>query len=296
MSEQIGGVIAAVPTAFNAQGEPDTARFVEHCEWVLASGGDGLNVLGSTGEANSQSQASRVAVMRAAASAGFGDAGLMVGTGTPSLAETIELTGLAAELNFHAALLLPPYYYKPVSDDGLFDYFEAIVRAVDGIDLYLYNFPQLTGMQFSFELVERLIEAFPGRLCGMKDSSGNLEYTSQMAAQFDGRFKVFPGSEGPLPDAAQKGYAGCISATANATVKYAAKVWATRHDVANDDADQLRELRGSIQVMPMVPAVKQLVSQRTGDANWLNMLLPFKPLAGEQLAAIEAVGEQLRFG
>ncbi|MEM7433391.1 MAG: dihydrodipicolinate synthase family protein [Pseudomonadota bacterium] len=294
MNEKIGGVIAAVPTAFDVHGEPDVARFAGHCEWVLANGGDGLNILGSTGEANSQSMASRALVMKAGAA--FKNAGRMVGTGTPSLTETIELTQLAADLGYDAALVLPPYYYKPITDEGLFDYFATLIRSVDGIEIYLYNFPQLTGMRFSFELVERLIESFPGRLCGMKDSSGELEYTDKMASQFAGSFRVFPGSEGPLPDAVEKGYAGCISATANATVKQAAQVWRTRDDLANDDVVTLRELRGAIQVLPMVPAIKQLVSMRTQDTNWLNMLLPFKPLAGEQLSAVEAIAAQLGYG
>ncbi len=294
MSDPISGVIAAVPTPFDADGQPDLGRFEAHCEWVLANGGDGLNVLGSTGEANSQSMASRAEVMKAGGR--FSDAGRMVGTGTPSLAETIELTALAAELGYHAALLLPPYYYKPITDDGLFEYFGAVIRAVDHINIYLYNFPQLTGMEFSPELIERLLEAYPGRLCGIKDSSGNLDYTNGLAQRFDHGFKVFPGSEGPLPDAVEKGYAGCISATANATVRQAATVWATRHDLNADDVTTLRDLRGAIQVLPMVPAVKQLVSMRTGDANWLNMLLPFRQLSGDQLTQIESVGAKLGFG
>ena len=241
-NSKVAGVFAAVPTPFTADYEPDIELFLEHCNWVLDSGCDGVNVLGTTGEANSQSLQARASIMRAAAESNLDRGGLMVGTGTPSLHETIELTQLAAGLGYDAALVLPPYYYKPVTDDGLFEFFARVIGAVDDTDIgiYLYNFPQLTGLTFSTELVERLIAAFPRQMCGMKDSSGDMPYTENMAATFAGRFDVFPGSEAPLPDAVEKGYAGCISASVNATAVITAKVWQTREQVSAEDAAELR--------------------------------------------------------
>ena len=150
MNNEIRGVFAAVPTPFDSDGRAQLEKFHEHCEWVVSEGANGLNVLGSTGEANSQTHSSRIDVMRAAAGGAYGDAALMVGTGTPSLGETIELTREAASLGFDAALVLPPYYYAPLSDDGLFAYMSRVLESISNTDIrvYLYNFPQMTGLVF----------------------------------------------------------------------------------------------------------------------------------------------------
>lgn len=290
-------MVAAVPTPFNDKDEPDIDLFLEHCEWVIDKGCDGLNVLGSTGEANSQSAKARVHIMRSVAQSSLKQNALMVGTGTPALGDTIELTELAASLGFDAALVLPPYYYVPVSDDGLFDYFSRVIESVKktGIGIYLYNFPQLTGLSFSPELVARLLESFPTHLCGMKDSSGDLSYTNHMAATFGEAFDVFPGSEAPLPDAEEFGYAGCISASVNATVEYAAKIWRERDLVTRQEIDDMRELRSEISSVPMVAAVKALVAMRTGKDEWQRLLPPLTILSGEDLRTIEAVAERLGY-
>ena len=213
-NKRIGGVIAAVPTPFDRLGEPDLDLFVEHALWALDNGCDGLNVLGTTGEANSLSSAQRKSVMEAAAKALPNDR-LMVGTGTPDLATTVDLTRFAFERGFAVTLVLPPYYYKPVSDDGLFAWFESLVQQTGDtpVPIYLYNFPQLTGITFSAELAARLAQAFPERVLGMKDSSGDLDYAAGIA-RIDG-FDVFPSSEVALARAAVDGFAGCISATVN---------------------------------------------------------------------------------
>ena len=294
----IEGVLAAVPTPFAAGAEPDFDLFLEHCNWVLDSGCDGLNVLGSTGEATSQSGKARAEIMRVVAKSNLDRGVLMVGTGTPSLAETVELTRLAAELGFDAALVVPPYYYAPVSDDGLFEYFSQLVRAVKdtGLGIYLYNFPQMTGLVFSADLVERLIAAFPNHVRGMKDSSGDLSYTNEMAATFAGSFDVFPGSEAPLSDAVAKNYAGCISASVNATAVQAGGIWRSRHAV-NDAADaELRELRAAIQSVPIAAAAKFLIAQRTGSDTWQRMLPPLTELNDEQQQSMLEVAERLGFG
>jgi len=292
---KISGVLAAIATPFTSSGELDIDKFIEHGEWLLGEGCDGLNVLGTTGEANSQSSRSRAFLMRSAAESTLRRGALMVGTGTPSVDETIDLTRLAAELEFDAALVLPPYYYKAVSDDGLFNYFEAVIRAIatDDIGIYLYNFPQMTGLTFSRELVERLLEVFPEHLRGMKDSSGDLQYTNSMAAAFGDAFDVFPGSEGPLPDAAEYGYAGCISASVNATVGLAAKIWRQRDSATAEDITELRELRDDIASVPMVAAVKTLIAMRTGNDEWRRVLPPLTELSGEDLRQIDSIAERL---
>jgi len=296
-NNEVRGVLAAVPTPFNENFQPDLDLFLEHCNWAVDSGCDGLNVLGSTGEANSQTTSARADIMRAVAASSLNRAALMVGTGTPSLHETIELTRLAADLGFDAALVLPPYYYAPVSDDGLFEYFSALVGAIGNTDtgIYLYNFPQMTGLRFTPELVARLIEAFPARVRGMKDSSGDMDYTNQMATTFAGQFDVFPGSEAPLADAGEFGYAGCISASVNATVAQAAKIWRQRDAVTDAEIEELRGLRSTIASVPIVAAVKALTAARTRRSEWLRLLPPLSLLTAEQQTAIAGVVDALGF-
>lgn len=295
MDKKISGVFAAVPTPFDENDEPAIDLFMEHCHWVLDNGCDGLNVLGSTGEANSQSGRSRAGLMRAVAQSSLADSALMVGTGTPSLHDTIDLTVLAAESGFDAALVLPPYYYKPLSDDSLFNYFSRVIASISKYDLgiYLYNFPQMCGVTFSTELVARLLDAFPHHMKGMKDSSGDMTYTNTMTATFGDSFDVFPGSERPLPDAGKFGYAGCISASVNATAVLAAKVWRERDTVSDAEIDELRALRMSIESVQMVAAVKSLVSIRTGRDEWRRILPPLMELSGEDQQMIDAVADRL---
>jgi 4-hydroxy-tetrahydrodipicolinate synthase len=277
------GVIAAVPTPVTADGEPDTARFVQHARWALANGCHALNVLGTTGEANSFSADQRQAVMSAAA-AELDASRLMVGTGTPDLTTTIALTRRAYELGFAAALVLPPYYYKGVSDDGLFAWFECLIlatRDAPGL-VYLYNFPQLTGVPFSVEFARRLKSAFPQRIAGAKDSSGDLSSASRFAkiAGFD----IFPSSETAIAKAGAEGYAGCISATVSVTAPLVARFWTDPDNAAL--AASVAEARGAIAAYPLVPAVKYLTAQLHDDPSFERVLPPHLPPTEAQKTAL----------
>ncbi len=287
----IGGVIPAVPTPFSASREIDADAFVEHGQWCLDNGADALNVLGTTGEANSLSPTLRKQVMSIAAER-LDRRRLMVGTGTPDLDTTVELTRLASTLGFAAALVLPPYYYKPVSDDGLFAWFSQVVEttADKPIDLYLYNFPQLTGIEFSAAFAARLSAAFPDRIKGAKDSSGNLDYARTLA-KIPG-FAVFPSNEISLADADRDGFAGCISATVNIDPSSSASLWRNQAD------DILREtvgaLRKGIAAYPLVAAVKYLVGRRSGNGVWANVAAPNMAITDKQArSALDAVVEQV---
>lgn len=268
---RIAGVIAAVPTPFDHRGDIDGDAFIEHTRWCLESGCDFLNVLGTTGEANSLSASQRSALM-ATAARGLDAARMMVGTGTPDLETTVALTRRAFDLGFAAALVLPPYYYKPVEEDGLFAWFAELVRmtAETPIAIYLYNFPQLTGIEFSPALAARLSQAFPERIHGAKDSSGNLAYARELA-RIAG-FGVFPSSETALADASRDGYAGCISATVNIDPRSSQQLWRDQENAAL--SEQVCGLRQAIAAHPLIPAVKYLVGKRTGNAGWGRVLPP----------------------
>lgn len=282
----LGGVIAAVPTPIDDAGEPDTAVFIAHGTWALANGCDGLNVLGTTGEATSFSATQRQTVMTAAASA-LDASKLMVGTGTPDIATTLHLTKLAHKLGFAGALVLPPYYYKGVSDDGLANWFDALVAGTSEapVPLFLYNFPQMTGLTFSPELVARMKAAHPDRLVGAKDSSGDLAYAARLAKIAD--FDVFPSNEAALAQASSDGYAGCISATTNLTGAMAQKLW---KDQGNTElAKRVLDARLAISAQPLIPAIKYMVGQVHGQSGFERVLPPMLPLTQTQKAALHNI-------
>lgn len=269
------GVIAAVPTPVDAKGAAQREPFIEHCQWALDNGCDGLNILGSTGEANSISNDDRRTIMEWAAT-GLDVSKLMVGTGTPSLDDTIALTKHADDLGYGVALVLPPYYYKPVSDEGLTAWYSALDAALAGrrIEIYFYNFPQMTGIEIPAGVIAALAGQNPARFTGIKDSSGNLDYCrSVLAAAPD--LSVFPSSETALAEAHESGFAGCISATVNITAPLCAKVWENRK---KPDAALLRQIgqqRSDIANAGLIPAIKYLVGHRAGNALWQNCLAPF---------------------
>src|SRR5689334_10362648 len=180
----LAGVIAAIATAVDNKGEPDSARSTALARFLLDNGCDGLNVLGTTGEATSFSLAQRQRMMSAYAEAGLPMERLMVGTGAAALADAVALTTHAAELGFAGALVLPPFYYKGVPDDGLVAYVGALVEATkpNPVPLYLYHFPAMSGLPWHVALIKRLRDAFPGRIVGLKDSSGDMNYARDAAA------------------------------------------------------------------------------------------------------------------
>src|SRR5882757_5364799 len=226
MSDKLTGVIAAVATAVDESGAPDPARSTKLARFLLDTGCDGLNVLGTTGEATSFSLEQRKAVMSEYKKAGLPLDRLMVGTGAAATADAVALTRHAAELGFAAALILPPFYYKGVPDDGLVAYIDTIVQATaqKPIPIYLYHFPAQSGLPWHVALVKRLLDTFGSRIVGLKDSSGDMAYARE-AAMISPEFKVFPSTEAVLLDARSGAFAGCISATANLNADLCARAF-----------------------------------------------------------------------
>ena len=285
------GIVAAVPTPVDENGRALKEAFLEHCGWALANGCDALNVLGTTGEANSLGVAQRKHVMAWAAEA-FDAGKLMVGTGLPALEDTLDLTRSAAEMGYRVALVLPPFYYKPVSDDGLVAWYEALDRALGDtpIQVYFYNFPQMTGVPIPVNVVARLAKANPQRFAGIKDSSGDLAYCRALVKAVPG-LKVFPSSETALGEAKEAGFAGCISATVNISASLCATL--VEKGDENGLAARIGKLRADIAAHPLVPAVKYLVGKRSADAAWNRVLPPFVPLGDVSRAALDSIAEQV---
>src|SRR5664280_334754 len=184
LSKTLSGVIAAVATPIDESGAPDHKRAVKLARYLLDNGCDGLNVLGTTGEATSFSLDERKAVMSAYKAAGLPLDRLMVGTGAAAVSDAVALTRHAAEIGFAGVLVLPPFYYKGVPDDGLIAYIDTLMQATTAkpIPIYLYHFPAMSGLPWHVTLIKRLLESFPSRIVGLKDSSGDMAYARSAAA------------------------------------------------------------------------------------------------------------------
>lgn len=271
------GVIAAVPTPINIDGNPILDTFLEHCEWILQNGCDGVNILGSTGEANSFNSHQRKLVMESA-SQNLNNQKLMVGTGTPSISETIHLTQIADDLNYQVALVLPPFYYKPITNNGLFLWYQTLHEKLGNrkIKIYFYNFPQMTGLIIPIEVIEQLHNQWPDRFCGIKDSSGDLNYCRTLSKNKN--FKVFPSSEVSISEAHISKFSGFISATANQTLFLSSKAWAKKDENIDHLVSKIKHLREEISKDSLVPSIKFLVSTRTKNKDWNNLLPPFNSL------------------
>jgi len=289
------GVIAAVATAIDLSGGPDTARSTALGRFLLEHGCDGLNVLGTTGEATSFSLAQRRGVMTAYAEAGLPMHRLLVGTGAAALADAVALTRHAADLGFAGALLLPPFYYRDVPDEGLLRVLDAIIEATasPAIPIYLYHFPALSGVPWHLGLIARLIATFKDRVVGLKDSSGDLDFARAAAALGEG-FDVFPSSEAVLGEARRVGFAGCISATVNLNADLCARAYWQADAAALAAATAVRGLFAN---QPVVPGVKSVLAHIHGEPAWARVMPPLEPAspadATEAVAGYEAVRARL---
>lgn len=283
------GVIAAAATPLNDDLSINLDALVAHCAHLLGDGGcDGINLLGTTGEATSFSVKQRQEAMRAIASSGLPLSRFMVGTGASALDDAVALTGEAKELGFAGALLLPPFYYKGIDADALVAYVSAVIDRVgaDGLPLYLYHFPANSGVPYTADAVKRLRETFPDTLLGLKDSSGDLDYSAGLARDLPG-FDVFPSAEAAIGKAAELRFAGCISATANVTGPYAQAAFTGTSDAAKADglAEAVR-IRGEISKFPLVAAVKETLALMSGNAGWRRMMPPLTQLSSAQSSAL----------
>ena len=291
-SKSLDGVIAAIATAVDDNGEPDCERSAALARFLLANGCDGLNVLGTTGEATSFSLDQRRRVMTAYARGGLPLDRMMVGTGAAAIADAIAVTRHAAELGFAGALVLPPFYYKGVADDGLVAVIEAILTATaaEPIPLYLYHFPAQSGLHWHIALLRRLLQAFGERIVGLKDSSGDMAY-ARAAAGILPRFKVFPSTEAALPEARVGTFAGCISATANLNADLCARAYRSGDTAALAEAVAIRKLFDG---KPLVPGVKALLAHIHGDPQWAHVEPPLAEFPAADRAAVIAGYDAVR--
>ncbi len=279
------GVIAAAATPLREDLSIDLDALVAHCGHLLGDGGcDGINLLGTTGEATSFARDQRLAAMRAVASSGLPLSRFMVGTGAAALDDAVALTRAAKELGFAGALLLPPFYYKGIGADDLVAYVRAVIDRVgaDGLPLYLYHFPANSGVPYVPEAVRRLREAYPRTVLGLKDSSGDLDYSAGLARDLPG-FAVFPSAEAAIGRAAELGFAGCISATANVTGPFAqAALTAPAAEARAAGLARAVAIRAEIATFPLVASVKEALAILSGRSGWRRLMPPLSALSPDQ--------------
>jgi 4-hydroxy-tetrahydrodipicolinate synthase len=288
----LAGVIAAIATPVDEAGEPDIARATTLARHLLANGCDGLNVLGTTGEATSFSLDQRKRVMSAYKDAGIPTDRLMVGTGAAATADAVALTRHAAELGFAGALVLPPFYYKGVPDDGLAAYIDTIVQATAAtpIPIYLYHYPALSGLPWHVALIRRLLAAHGSRIVGLKDSSGDMAYAREAAA-ISKEFKVFPSTEAVLLEARDGAFAGCISATANLNADLCARAFRGGDAAALDAAVAIRKLFDG---KALVPGVKSLLAHIHRDGALARVKPPLAAFPAADQAAVTTGHDAIR--
>ena len=292
------GVWAPTLTALDDDLKPDVERTAAHARFLLDSGCHGLGLFGTTGEANSFSVEERMEVLEGLLDADIPLRRLIVGTGCCALTDTVRLTTHAARLGCKSVLMLPPFYYKNLSDNALFESYREVIERVgeDDLRIVLYHFPKLSGVPITHGVVEQLSDCYPEIIAGIKDSSGDWNNTAALIADFP-NLCVFPGSEALLLRALRSGGAGCITATANinpAAIRRVYNTWLNGSAQADAEQDRITAVRRVIEVRPMIPSLKCIVGHYSQDQRWNRVRPPLVPLnvdqAEELLAELGAAG------
>jgi 4-hydroxy-tetrahydrodipicolinate synthase len=289
MAEAPRGVYAAILTPFNANLEPDLGAFVNHGRWLLANGCDGLAPLGTTGEANSLSLKQRMRVIETTLTK-LPIGRCIIGAGSCALADAVQLAREATSAGAAGVLMLPPFYYKNPSEDGLYGFYAAAIERVADprLRVYLYHFPQLSAVPTTPGLIRRLKRAFGDTVAGLKDSGGDWNFSAALLKEFPG-FGVFSGSEQYLLNNLRAGGVGTISASVNVTAPLAQPVY---RDWQKPEADALQAALTAVRVLfqdyPLIAGLKETMALITGNPAWRTMLPPNVPLGPAYAAKLKA--------
>ena len=283
--QRIRGVLSPVVTPFGKDLSPDPVRFITHCRWLLTQN-CGLAVFGTNSEANSLSTNERIALLEALLAADVDPSRMMPGTGCCALTDTVRLTEHAVKAGCAGVLMLPPFYYKDVSEEGLYRNFSEVVERVGDarLRIYLYHIPPVAVVGITPGLVERLLKKYPTAIAGMKDSSDDWNNTKTFLDRFaQSGFDIFPGSESFLLAGLRHGGAGCISATANVNPAAIDKLY---REWQKSDADAQQEALNAVRKATgqyiMIPALKQVVAHYANDPAWTTVRPPLTELTAVQ--------------
>jgi 4-hydroxy-tetrahydrodipicolinate synthase len=282
----LSGVWAASLTPVTADLAPDPDRLAGHVSRLLAEGCDGIVLFGTTGEATSFSVAERIDLLDRLMTAGLDPARMIVGVGCAAVTDTVALTRSAASHGVAGVLMLPPFYYKAVTDDDLAAAYGWVFDQIgsDAPAVLLYNIPQVSGVTLSAALAGRLAGEYPNIVRGLKDSSGDLESLRGFLASMPGK-AVFAGTELLLVPGLAAGAVGAISAAANINAGQIRKAFQSR---AAADVEVLRDTRSLLDAHAVIPALKAVVAERLNDPTWAAVRPPLRPLTPETGAALAA--------
>lgn len=288
MSKADKGVYAASITPVDSSGEPDGKRLVQQCQWLMQQGLTGVAPLGTTGEGNSLPFSFRLKVPGLFRDAGFESSKVIFGTGSCAAGDAIAATRAVIDAGFTNALVLPPFYYKNASEDGIYNYYEQLINGVgsDSLRVYLYHFPKLSMTPITVPLIQRLKKQFGPVIAGLKDSSGDFEGTLEFVAAAED-FDVFPGTEAMLVEGSAKGCVGSISATSNASASLTAATYAALGTPKALELQQtLASVRLAIAEFPLSAALKQIEAWRRDDDSWCAVLPPNTVLTDKQASSL----------
>lgn len=294
-----GGIWVPALTPFNGDLTVNQPAFVKHCRWLLAQGADGLAVFGTTSEANSLGLAERTELLESLVEAGIPADRLMPGVGCCAGPDTVHLTRHALAQGCRAVLMLPPFYYKGVSEEGLFGSFSRVIEQVgaEHLRVFLYHIPPVTAVPVPVAVVERLRDAYPRQIAGIKDSGGDWAHTKTLLERLP-ELSIFAGSERFLLDTLRHGGVGCITASGNvnpAGIRVVYEQW--RDNPAGGDAAQERitALRGVLERFNLIAALKSVCARHYVDEDWLTVRPPLAPLAETDRAALHRELDALSF-
>jgi 4-hydroxy-tetrahydrodipicolinate synthase len=290
LARPIHGVWSPVLVPVGEDFSIDVERFIAHARWLLAQGCHGLALFGTTSEANSFSLEERMALLESALAAGIEPERLMVGTGCCALTDSERLTRHAVDNGCKKVLMLPPFYYKGVSDAGLYRSYATVIDRIadDDLRVLFYHFPKLSGVPITAGLIELLLADYPGIIAGLKDSSGDWANTADLIERFP-EIAIFPGSERYLLQGLRNGGAGCITATANVNAAGARGVWDAWSGGAEDlesRNEHMVAVRTAIEAYPVIPAQKFLLAGHHGDPAWRRVRPPLLDLDDKQGAEL----------
>lgn len=295
---QLPAVFSPVLTPIKASFEPDVARLLKQCQW-LDKNGVGQAIFGTNSEANSFSAGQKIRTLEELIVGGLNPKHLMPGTGACSIDETVAMTKVAVHAGCAGVLMLCPFYYKDVSDEGIYRFYAKVIEKVASsqLKIYVYNIPPVTKITLSLSLLERLVKDFPNTVVGIKDSSGDWAYTESVIQSLaGGGFQVYAGSETFLMRTLRAGGMGCISATANVNPKAISDLAAHWQDADADERQvQLDIVRSAFAKYPMIPAMKTAVAHFSKESTWESVLPPLIGLQPEQKVSLLSDLEKIQF-
>jgi 4-hydroxy-tetrahydrodipicolinate synthase len=288
------GIIAAAITPITAEGAVDVPRLARHVNRLIEEGCSFVSTFGTSGEGASLSTREKIAALKALKAARVDMRRQVPAVMTPTLDDAAQMVTAIADLGCRAALVLPPFYYK-TSDEGIAAYFDALVRRTQDalpIDLLLYNIPQLSGVRFTCELVQKIMGRHANRVVGIKDSTGDLESGLQLVARFP-ELAIFTGDDRVLPSLVAAGGAGMIGGMPNIFARDLVALFAAPTGPDSEGLLARQALRiEAVEAMGSLLALKSAVAYYQHDNEFARALPPLLALNATQQSALIAAFER----